>query len=529
MRLILLILLVWGIYYFLKHKSSSSSNHHSDFMSASVNNDFNSNNSLSPRAIEIVNKKLQSMLHAKDVVNNSNSISDVIKYYDILIDTLSFLCKYSPEELHAAGIIVGEDLSEKMRWIINNKVKIFNYALDRHFKDRDFNKCYAEALGLKDKLPLETQEYLYGLKNGHSSKLDIVSTKFDDVDYFEISSHYRSLYTKPEELQMMDEAIFTTKQMMERHFPNPLYPFEVLMLSYSEKYENTMKTFPAFWIFQIGIGSPNFLLQSLTKRGYLTLGTCKDSLALLRNSELKEILKHLGLPVSGKKEVLISRIQKNINEEGLNQYIPFRKYKLTELGKSVLEKYPSIPEFFRFGASIWLAYELAQSKTDNGRLYEEFLESKDFINHPGISEDGLKVIGMKRVEDEGTSYTQYTYEDGSKETVVGSSSVFEKYFALLGIITSSKNIEARLHACEESYKILPEVMRLFKKDDAIPPYIPCRDCGPNLYIENKQYDKAIEAIEKCLAAGAYITAEDMAEAKEYIDEIKDIAYSESNS
>lgn len=119
---------------------------------------------------------------------------------------------------------------------------------------------------------------------------------------------------------------------------NGLLPHEILMLSYAPKYKTTKNSFPAFWSDTYGVNNPQKLLKSLHSRGYIRPSTAKESLDLLKVTELKEILKAFELKVSGKKEDLISRIADGVSEEELSKYVPDCTYTLTDLGKRELEE-----------------------------------------------------------------------------------------------------------------------------------------------------------------------------------------------
>lgn len=72
------------------------------------------------------------------------------------------------------------------------------------------------------------------------------------------------------------------------------------------------------------------------------------------------------------------------------------------------------------------------------------------------------------------------------------------------MIQHGKDIQAKLAACEASYKILGEFVRAHLKDSVkLPDTILCRDVGVELYLRLGQWDKAHAAINKIAVAGAY--------------------------
>lgn len=81
---------------------------------------------------------------------------------------------------------------------------------------------------------------------------------------------------------------------------------------------------------------------------------------------------------------------------------------------------------------------------------------------------------------------------------------FRTYFQLSDKIQKAKDINAKLAACEESYKILPDFVRAWlAESDRLPDTIRCRDVGVDLYMRQGEWAKARSAIEKCAAAGVY--------------------------
>ena len=108
------------------------------------------------------------------------------------------------------------------------------------------------------------------------------------------------------------------------------------------------------------------------------------------------------------------------------------------------------------------------------------------------------------VDEDGNKWHTATLADGSWYTECGVGEPFETYFRLCEEIRTSKDIHAKLAACEEQYKILPEFVRATLKDfGKLPDTIPCRDMGVEWYLRLGQWDKARSAIEKCIKAGAY--------------------------
>ena len=105
---------------------------------------------------------------------------------------------------------------------------------------------------------------------------------------------------------------------------------------------------------------------------------------------------------------------------------------------------------------------------------------------------------------DGVKTTTIYYDNGDvySESEVGEP--FRTYFELSDVIWRNKDISSKLAACEESYKILGEFVRVWMKDsDKLPDTIACRDVGVELYLRLGEWEKARVAIAKIAAAGAY--------------------------
>lgn len=80
----------------------------------------------------------------------------------------------------------------------------------------------------------------------------------------------------------------------------------------------------------------------------------------------------------------------------------------------------------------------------------------------------------------------------------------DKFYELSFKIESEKDVEKKLYYCEESFKILPAVIKLFiDRDNALPSHILCRDTGPWLYMRLGRFNDARRAIQLCIDCNAY--------------------------
>lgn len=104
----------------------------------------------------------------------------------------------------------------------------------------------------------------------------------------------------------------------------------------------------------------------------------------------------------------------------------------------------------------------------------------------------------------GEKLTVVTYDDGSALAEMVPDEPFTTFYKLSEDIRTSRDISAKLAACESSYKILPEFVRLTLADwGKLPDSIRCRDEGAKLYMRLGDWSAARSAIDKCIAAGAY--------------------------
>lgn len=146
---------------------------------------------------------------------------------------------------------------------------------------------------------------------------------------------------------------------------NGLYPSELVMLSFAEKYKTNESKFPGFFTYTYEIANPVKMLNSLQSKGLIEVGTAKDMLNNLKISELKGIAISLQIAVKGKKADIIARLSE-ADEESLAQYIKERTWKLTKTGQSALNENPYIQYFIEkhpynvgdVGVNIWTVNEV---------------------------------------------------------------------------------------------------------------------------------------------------------------------------
>lgn len=150
---------------------------------------------------------------------------------------------------------------------------------------------------------------------------------------------------------------------------NGLYPSELVMLSYAEKYKINETNFPAYLKNTYEIVNPAKMLKSLQSRGFLEVGAAKDALDSFKLPELKEMATSLGIAVKGKKADIIAQLSE-ADESSLSQFVKDRTWKLTESGKNTLAENPYIQYFLKKHP-----YNVTEVGVDLWTVNKEFVEN----------------------------------------------------------------------------------------------------------------------------------------------------------
>ncbi|WP_173915920.1 thermonuclease family protein [Halobacillus sp. Marseille-Q1614] len=124
----------------------------------------------------------------------------------------------------------------------------------------------------------------------------------------------------------------------KRPLENGLLPGEVILLDWLSG-KNFMKaTFPLYFEYDYGIDAHRSA-EKLINEDYLEQATIYESLPDFKVAELKEILKHHNLKISGKKAILVDRIKEEITLADLQHHIIDTTLKLTSKGEEVFNRY----------------------------------------------------------------------------------------------------------------------------------------------------------------------------------------------
>lgn len=167
----------------------------------------------------------------------------------------------------------------------------------------------------------------------------------EDLEYSPVDE--KGKYISPKEKNQIkgvrteESQLITPKDRKEMGLPSErgLYVSEIFLLDSCKDgaLPNYQNEYPAYWKKQYGLQNVNQVLYSLEKRGFLRMGTAKESVGNQKADQLRRILKKNGLSTSGKKADLVSRVSENISEEDLYVAGVEKKYILTDLGKQELE------------------------------------------------------------------------------------------------------------------------------------------------------------------------------------------------
>lgn len=163
-----------------------------------------------------------------------------------------------------------------------------------------------------------------------------------------------------EEIKKEPPTISQTLHLKGVPDANGLYPSELVMLSYAEKYTTNETNFPAYLSYTYEIANPPKMLKNLASRGFIEVGSAKDALHGFKLAELKEIAASLGIIPKGKKADIIVQLSA-VDDALIAQFVKERAWKLTESGKAALNANPYIQYFLdkhpynitEVGVDIW--------------------------------------------------------------------------------------------------------------------------------------------------------------------------------
>lgn len=124
--------------------------------------------------------------------------------------------------------------------------------------------------------------------------------------------------------------------------PEGLFPGDVIMLwriSFGNFHNHSI--IPQYFEYLYGVESDESIQRLLVNK-YCFVDSLTASLDLYTSVKLKKVLKSKNLKVSGNKNELLAKVRANFNDEDLRESLHMRRYRITEKGESILEKYEDI-------------------------------------------------------------------------------------------------------------------------------------------------------------------------------------------
>lgn len=144
--------------------------------------------------------------------------------------------------------------------------------------------------------------------------------------------------------------------------------------------------YAAYFLYECGIRDCVKYHQNMINEGYLIEAELCEALNVFKIPELKEMLKELDQPISGKKAVLIDRILENTDDDFLRTYCTQKLYKASTKGIIFLEvhaAYVQLHKHKNWGVS-WEKYD-RYARPDQDFLstmwiiFNEQLENADLL------------------------------------------------------------------------------------------------------------------------------------------------------
>lgn len=113
--------------------------------------------------------------------------------------------------------------------------------------------------------------------------------------------------------------------------------------------------------YECGIANPSKYHQFLVEEGYFTSASAHSMLSTMNVAELKKVLLNFGKPVSGKKDILISRIIDSLTQDSIDELFEQKMYELSDRGRAFLvehNNYILLHKHNRWGID-WIEFDEA--------------------------------------------------------------------------------------------------------------------------------------------------------------------------
>ena len=165
-----------------------------------------------------------------------------------------------------------------------------------------------------------------------------------------------------------------------------------------------------------------------------------------------------------------------------------------------------------------------RSRYENNMLLPP--ESKDFLASQCNAYASM-YVPQKHMQINSIDHTVQTLTvsaNGQYTCSIQNDDFMKEFYELSSLIDSSRDIYAKLDACEKSYPLLKDFCRFCLENDngELPSIINCRDTGPEMYMRLGRWEDAERATQICADANAYYPDNDY-EARSYYNTYKRIA------
>ena len=284
------------------------------------------------------------------VINNSDNVEDVKKNLDWLLAVMDEIMSYDEETLRAAGM-TKSTMPQQKEFVLKNYDVVLEQAQER-------------------------------FKENHISQNDTVPENIVDTEDRGIFSSESSNTEKDKEIipqptsNENNDEIPSLEARIKASVPSKqgLYPHEILMLNYASTYKISENKFQGFWYYLYSVKEPQTILDSLHKRGFLSVGTLQEAIEKLKVTELKEELLAIGEKTTGKKADLVTRLLEKGDLNFLDNKYQDRYYALTENGQQELNENEYIPYLHKTKyMSIWDMNYLLNNENPNSLSYRDIL------------------------------------------------------------------------------------------------------------------------------------------------------------
>lgn len=158
-------------------------------------------------------------------------------------------------------------------------------------------------------------------------------------DYSHISNESINLL-EPQLTVRKNDFDSSINPIYTKKLPNNLLPGEIILL-YVATNRIIDSNYPSYFKYEYGIDY-SISLNTLLADKYIRNSSNSEKIHLLKNAQLKEILRSKNLKVSGNKNELIERIVSNLDINNINDLNNIISFSPTEKGKATLQEYEYI-------------------------------------------------------------------------------------------------------------------------------------------------------------------------------------------